>query len=184
MIKAFFFSLYVSSLSFASSTFVASDYVHIRQEGRVHVRCDDGMDYTYTSFWCQGSYMTPEEQVYFRTTLRKGIHHVRMTFTNDQHTKSDTWRLNGISGKSFFKISLIGSAGVLVPGKNKIQYSVEERNNQILEEGTFETMMTEPPIRQCRPIYVRSVEMMDCRSKAFACRQMNYPHSNCEPLTQ
>jgi hypothetical protein len=176
------FSILITSVfqAQANSTFVEKEYHHIRQQGWVHVRCDDGFSQDYGTFWCESAYLSPSGAATFKTSKRPGLHHVALVVENAEGTLKDSWRLNTFNGKTFLPIPLAGAGGILALGHNHIAYSVETKQNQVLETGAFETHVDQPPVRECRQIWVNSSNLFDCRTSAYACRQLDYPRSECE----
>jgi hypothetical protein len=177
----FIFTLFVSALALASSTFTEANYSHIRQEGRVHIECDDGRNRDYNTFWCEGSYLSPSDAEHFVTTKRDDLHHVTLTTVNNRGSRTEDWRINSWTGKSIFSIPLWGGAGILALGTNNIHYSVETKTNEPLEQGDFEVEVDQPPTRECREIWVRSSNTIDCRSPGYACSELSYPRNECRP---
>jgi hypothetical protein len=165
--------------AFATSSFTAPEYHHIRQEGRVHVSCDDGFSHNFNSFWCEGSYMSPSSAAYFKTSKPAGFHHVKLRVANADGTFEDQWRLNPLTGKTYLPISLWVGSGLLEVGQNLIHYSVENKQNNLIEEGEFATTVVQPPVRQCRPIYVNSSNTFDCNSPSYACRELDFQRVEC-----
>lgn len=169
-----------SSMASATSAFTEKNYQHIRQEGRVHVECNDGMNQGYNSFWCEGSYLDPAGAEHFKTQKRDGLHHVALTVQNAEGTFKTTRRLNSWNGKTWLKIPLWGSSGILAVGQNSIDYSVENSDDQPLEQGQFLVKVTEPAVRECRPMWVHSTNMFDCQMASYACQQLSWPRSECQ----
>lgn len=171
----------LSHFANAEATFVGPSYEHIRQEGRVYVRCDDGVNYSYGSYWCEGAYTNPTDAAYFKTSLGSEAHHVTLHFESKKSTFEDTWKLNRLTHKTFLPIRIAGGSGVLREGFNLIKYSIFNRKELLLEEGQFQSELVIPPVRQCAPLHIRSVDMSDCSSAAAACRHLNNPRRECEP---
>jgi hypothetical protein len=165
----------------AKSTFIESNYYHIRQEGRVQVNCNDGFQQDFNSFWCEGSYMSPASAAYFKTDKPAGFHHVKLHVQNSAGSTEDQWRLNPLTGKTFLPISLWIGSGILELGTNQVSYQVQTKQNDVIEKGTFTTDVHQPPVRQCRMIFVQSSNLFDCQSPSFACRELDYPRSECRP---
>lgn len=169
-----------SSQAFSAAQFVESSYVFNRQEGRVHVTCNDGNNYSYNSFWCEGSYSDPAMGAYFKTDLGSSARRVFIQFQSADGKISDTWSLNRLTHKTYFPIPLTGGGGFLKEGENLINYKIMNKKDESLEVGEFRTELFIPPVRKCSPIYLRSVESQDCSSPAFACRALNYPRTECQ----
>ncbi|MEY4616417.1 MAG: hypothetical protein RJB66_1377 [Pseudomonadota bacterium] len=173
-----FLFLLIAETALATS-FLKNDYVNVRQEGKVQVTCRDGIIDEYASFWCEGSYLEPENSAEFRTAKRNGLHHVRLVVENEAGRTTDTWKLNSLTGATWFNINLWGQNGILAFGENKIHYSIETSHDEVLEAGEFTTAVTTSPVRHCRPIWVDSSSSLDCQVPKFACSHLNGPRSEC-----
>lgn len=172
--------LLTTSLALAESRFLEKNYLHVRQQGFVHVDCrNTGFGDSYNSFWCEGSFLSPTSAAHFVTTQRSDLHHVSMKIITAEGETTAQWRLNRFTGKTLFSIPLWGNSGILRLGTNRIQYSVENKANQSLETGAMETVVSDSPLRECRPILITSMDPSDCQFPGFACQQLSFPRSEC-----
>lgn len=172
--------LFTNSLATAASSFVEKNYLHIRQQGKVQVTCRAPYADEYASFWCEGSYLSPATSAHFTTSKRSDLHHVTLTIQNADGSHTKEWRLNSSNGKTWFSIPLWGANGILTEGPNKIHYSVEAKNSQVIETGDFETTVSQAPVRECRPLWLNSSNSMDCQAPGYACSQLNFPRTECQ----
>ncbi len=179
-IAILFIQLFLSSQIQAATTFLESQYQIVHQEGRVHIECIDGSNMSYNSFWCEKSMLTPSDSAHFKTSKKEGLHHVDFIFKNDKGTSNISRRLNPFNGKTLWPVFLWGDPSLLEIGVNTVNYSVENNDDEVLESGVFTTQVIDSPVRKCSPIWIRSVEYMDCQMPTRACQELEYPRRECQ----
>ncbi len=180
MIQFLFSTFVFGSMAYGGTSFTESHYQNIRQQGRVHVECNDGLNQGYNSFWCEGSFLDPADEEHFKTDKREGMHHVSLLITNSDGQRKVIRRLNSFNGKTWLSVPLWGTNGILTLGRNQINYVVETSNDEPLEAGKFMVEVTQPPVKECRPMWIRSANMFDCQMPGYACQQLTWARTECQ----
>ena len=154
-------------------------------QGQVNVTCNSITGSGSAIFTCRDVVLTPQAYDIFIGPQDSRARKLDLSCTRENGsvvTRSSAYDGNrGRSTDSFnLWISTLFQKPLLAMGVNKISYIVKTDKNEMVEQGTFNVMVSKAAMRECPVASYTSSDMNDCNSQYSVCQRYFEEFNNCQ----